>query len=223
MIKAIIFDMDGVITDTEKYYYQSWPKAFADFGYPQFTKENALEQRSLNHKDATIFWKKRFGEELDFDKIHARANEYVKKCIDTYGIPAKPGIKPLLTELKKANLLCAVATASKPERAKERLSYIGVYDEFDAVVSAHTVKQGKPHPDVYLYACKKIGVSPSQCIAVEDSPNGIYSATSAGCKTIMVPDLTQPDQELSALLYACIPSLYDMIPMIPNFLCDEPV
>ncbi len=89
----------------------------------------------------------------------------------------------------------------------QHLESIGVRDQFDKIVSAKQVAHGKPAPDVYLYACEQIGEKPQDCIAVEDSPNGIKSAYAAGCKPVMVPDLTPPDEELQPLLYAVVDTL----------------
>ncbi len=103
-----------------------------------------------------------------------------------------------------------MATATPIELTLQHLEKIGVRDQFDKIVSAKQVPNGKPAPDVYLFACEQIGESPSDCIAVEDSPNGIKSAYAAGCKPVMVPDLTQPDEEIRPILYAVVDTLADI-------------
>lgn len=108
------------------------------------------------------------------------------------------------------NIKAAVATATPIELTLQHLEKIGVRNQFDKIVSAKQVKHGKPAPDVYLYACEQIGEEPSNCIAVEDSPNGIKAAYAAGCKPVMVPDLTQPDEEIQPLLYAVVDSLVEI-------------
>lgn len=122
----------------------------------------------------------------------------------------KPGVEEILLYLREAGFKTAVATATDEERAKKYLEEIGVYHLFDKVVCANMVSHGKPMPDVYLYACEQIGEVPEECYAVEDSPNGVKSASSAGCKTIMVPDLTEPDEETAKLLYAKANSLLEL-------------
>ena len=104
----------------------------------------------------------------------------------------------------------AIATAGGVERSSSLLKRVGLYDYLDHIVSARQVAHGKPAPDVYLYACSQLHVQPQECYAVEDSPNGIHSAYSAGCKVFMVPDLTQPDEEIKDMLYACVPTLTDL-------------
>ena len=112
--------------------------------------------------------------------------------------------------MKQNGIKTAVATATPIELTLQHLTKIGVKDKFDKIVSAKQVANGKPAPDVYLYACEQIGENPSDCIAVEDSPNGIKSAYAAGCKPVMVPDLTQPDDEIKPLLYGVADTLADI-------------
>ena len=211
MIKAVLFDMDGTITDTEKYYCRSWHKAFNEFGYADFTYEDALGQRSLNRRDACAKWKAVYGDDLPYEDIRLRANELVEACIaENGGVPVKPGIGEAIACLKARGIKTAVVTATEYQKASRRLSELGLFDLFDVVISAHMVENGKPHPDVYVYACEQIGENPGDCIAVEDAPNGILSAYNAGCKVVMVPDLTKPDDELKKMLYMTIDSLNEM-------------
>lgn len=117
---------------------------------------------------------------------HLRAN----------GIEKKGGVDEVLCGLREAGYQTAVVTATDEERTRSYLSEIGILDLFDDIVCATMVERGKPFPDVYEYACRKIGRKPEECAAVEDSPNGVRAASGAGCCVIMVPDLTQPDEEL---------------------------
>ncbi len=128
----------------------------------------------------------------------------------------KAGIDELLDFLKEKGIKTAVATATPIELTYQHLETIGVKDKFDKIVSAKQVANGKPAPDVYLYACGQIGEKPEDCIAVEDSPNGIKSAYAAGCKPVMVPDLTQPDEELMPMLYGVAETLIDIQQLIDS-------
>lgn len=206
MIKAVIFDMDGVLIDTEKHYYAAWQQAAKEAGFA-FTGEHALLLRSCDPKVAEKQMKQIFGDSFDYFAIRERRRELVKERLETYGLEKKPGIDEILAYLHQKGLKTAVATATPIALAKEHLEKIGVLDLFDQVVSAKQVAHGKPAPDVYLYACEQIGTKPEECIAVEDSPNGILSAYRAGCKPVMVPDLTLPDEETKKILYACVNDL----------------
>ncbi len=219
-IDAVIFDMDGTIADTEKYYNETWPKAFAACGYSDYTREDALLQRSLNHADAQKLWGSRYGADFSFEEVHQVNTKLVLDLMDKRGIEKKPGLEPLLAYLKEKNIKTAVATATKYERAIPRLEALGLAQAFDAVISVSMVKIGKPHPDVYLYACKELGVNPQNCVAIEDSPNGLKSAASAGCITLMVPDLTLPSTEDLSIIHDWAPDLEKIIPIIEKILAQ---
>lgn len=206
-VKAVIFDMDGVILDTEKHYVSAWCEAAAGAGFA-FTRQHALMLRSLDVEMAQELMKSIFGESFDYYAIREVRRKLVSERLDKYGIEKKPGIDEILDYLKRNGIKTAVATATPIELTLERLTRTGLRESFDRIVSAKQVKRGKPAPDVYQYACSQIGEKPSDCIAVEDSPNGIKSAYAAGCMPVMVPDLTQPDEELIPLLYARADSLY---------------
>ncbi|MGN0424991.1 MAG: HAD family hydrolase [Acetatifactor sp.] len=201
LIQAVIFDMDGTLIDTEKYYRIFWPKALAEFGY-HMTDEQALSMRSLGRPFAPRQLKDWFGEDFDYVAVRDRRKALMEECLDREGIERKPGSLELLKRLKQEGMTTAIATATDPERTAKYLKQTGLEGYFDRLISATQVKEGKPSPDIYLYACEQLGAAPENCIAVEDSPNGVLSAYRAGCKVVMVPDQTEPDAELSRLLYA---------------------
>ena len=210
-IKAVLFDMDGTITDTERVYNKNWVEAAHKMGWPQFTRQDALDLRSGFTAHSTKLMQDRFGPEFDYDAIHTVCGQMVDAELERDGIDLKPGIHEILSFLHERGIKAAVVTATGIERATARLKLLGLYDEFDAVISAHFVKLGKPNPDPYLYACKEIDEDPANCFAVEDAPNGVRSAYRAGCNVIMVPDLTEPDDELNEMLYARVDSLDKII------------
>lgn len=201
MIKAVLFDMDGVITDTEKLYNKYWVESAHDLSYDFFTSQDALDLRSLNMPDTIALFKERYGENFDIVAVKNLCREKMKEEQEKNGVALKYGVREILEFLKEKNVKSAVATATFYDTAKSRLISAGVFDLFDRVISAHMVEHGKPYPDVYIYAASELGLKPKECIAVEDSPNGVLSAYRAGCKTVMVPDLTEPDEELKKLLF----------------------
>ncbi len=209
MIKAVIFDMDGLILDTEKLLVKYWCQAANEAGFPM-QREHALNIRSLARKFAIPYLQGEFGEGFDYVKIRTRRMELMTEALLRDGLELKKGIKELLTFLKEQNIPAAVATATDYERAKDYLVKTGIFDCFDRIVCATMVENGKPKPDIYLYAASQLGFAPEECMALEDSPNGVRSASSAGCITVMVPDLTQPDEELEKLIFAKADSLLDV-------------
>lgn len=208
-IKGIISDMDGVILDTEKLYVRFWCEAANFYGYPMET-HHALSIRSMARPFAIAKLKGFFGEDFDYYKVHDKRIELMDKFISENGIEPKAGAAEFLGYLKQNGYKVALATATAPERTKKYLSALGLYGYFDEIVCASMVAKGKPEPDIYLYAAGKLGLAPENCIALEDSLNGIKSASSAGCKTVMVPDLDRPSAEAIPLLYGVADNLIDV-------------
>lgn len=213
MIRGLIFDMDGLILDTEKLLARYWMQAAHEAGFPM-TLEHVLGIRSL----AAIYAKPRlqgiFGAQFDYEAIRARRRELTAQHIREHGIECKPGIGVLLSYCKDNGIRCAVGTATDRERTRDYLTQAGLYDRFDTFVCGDMVRKGKPDPEIYQTAAGALGLPPADCIALEDSPNGIRSAHAAGCKAVMIPDLSQPDEALLPLLYACVPTLADVIALI---------
>ena len=211
MIKAVLFDMDGTLIDTEKYYRICWPKAMAHFGY-EMSDEQALSMRSLGQPFAPTHLKEMFADEnLDYPAIRAYRKELMEEYLAKNGIEIKRGAVELLNFLKEKKIRRAVATATDMERTERYLKQIGLYPYFDEIISASMVKLGKPRPDVYLYVCEKIGRKPEECMAVEDSPNGVNAAYQAGCHVTMVPDLTPADEEVKKMADHVVPDLRGLL------------
>lgn len=205
-INGAIFDMDGLMLDTEKLLVRFWKEAAAEYGY-SMTDQNVFEIRSLSRKYSVPLLKSIFGEEFPFSEVRNRRIVLMNDYIDKYGFEVKKGLYELLDYLKVNGYRTAVATATARERAENYLKKIDVYSYFDAVICGDMVTNGKPEPDIYLTASGELGLPPEECAAFEDSPNGIRSAYAAGCKVIMIPDLTQPDDNIKPLLSGLYESL----------------
>lgn len=200
-VHAVIFDLDGTLIDTEKYYRKCWPEAVEHFGYTM-TDEQALSLRSLGRPYAPQRFKEWYGEDFDYEKVRAYRKERMEYYLKTYGITLKPGAKEILQWLGEHHIVTALATANDRERAERYLKKIGLYEYFDRVISADMVACGKPAKDIYAYACEQLKELPEHCMAVEDSPNGAMSAIAAGCKTVYIPDQTPVEEELLPQLFA---------------------
>lgn len=214
-VKGVIFDMDGLMIDTEKLLTRFWCEAAKDFGF-DMKLEHVLEIRSLSHVFAIEKLKKIFGDEFDYMAVRARRIELMNDYIEKHGIEKKKGLDELLNYLKNNGYRIAVATATDLERTTRYLTSIGAFDYFDKIVCATMVKCGKPEPDIYLKASAELSLSPCECLALEDSPNGIISAHRAGCVPIMIPDLSEPDNELLKLCAARLDSLDKVIAFLEN-------
>lgn len=215
MVKAVIFDMDGVLIDTEKWLNRFWCQAAREAGF-DMKPEQALAIRSLAGKYAGPYLQGIFGPKFSYWTIRERRKALMKEHIARFGIDKKIGVDELLDYLRAHGIKTAVATATDPVRTKEYLTKIGIYDKFDHIICATMVENGKPKPDIYLYACNQVQEKAEDCIAIEDSPNGVRSAVDAGLRTIMVPDLTKADRDTAPLLLAEADTLYDVILMFED-------
>jgi len=206
MIKGIIFDMDGLMLDTEKLLMRFWIESANEHGF-DMKKEHVLSIRSLAGKYASPKLQGIFGKDFDYYSVRKRRIGLMNEFIKENGVEKKTGLDTLLKYLKEKGYKIAVATATDKERAYMYLTSVGVWDYFDKFVCNAMVENGKPAPDIYLKACEELELSPNECIALEDSPNGIESAYKAGCLPVMVPDLSEPDDKTAKLLYKKIASL----------------
>ena len=208
--KAVLFDMDGVIIDTEKHLVKYWCEAANEMGYPM-KREHALHIRSLSGNLAAEYLKKEVDSGFDYERVRERRKELMSAELKRVDIEMKRGIKELLSELKKRGIRRAVCTATDYPRTKGYLTEIGLFDSFDKIICASMVKHGKPAPDIYLYACGELSLDPAECLAAEDSPNGILSAYSAGCSVVMIPDLTPPTEEDRSRIIGAAETLIDVV------------
>lgn len=212
-IKAFIFDLDGTLIDTEKIYRQVWPQAMKSLGY-EYTDVQYLSMRSLGRPYAPAKFKEWYGQDFDYDGARRVRKGLFDAYVAEHGIEIKKGAIELLEYLRSKKIVTAIATATDLDRAEEYLKLVGLYGYFDKVISATMVDEGKPSPKVYQYASMELGFEPSECVAVEDAPNGIKSAYSAGLKVIMVPDQTEPEEDIMHMFYAKVESLDQIIGLV---------
>ncbi|MBO4877922.1 MAG: HAD family phosphatase [Ruminococcus sp.] len=205
-IRGAIFDMDGLMLDTEKLYLLYWKQAASEFGY-DMKDEHVWSIRSLARKYSIARLKSLFGEDCPTEDIRARRTVLINEHVMKHGIDLKPGLFELLDYLREHGVKMAVATATPRERTVMYLTKVGAMDYFDALVCGDMVTNGKPDPDIYLTAARELGLPPEECAALEDSPNGATAGYRAGCKVLMIPDMTQPDAELMPLLSGVYESL----------------
>lgn len=215
MIKGIIFDMDGLMFDTEKLLAKYWMQAAQEAGYPM-QLEHVLSIRSLSAIYAKPKLQGIFGQNFNYEKIRARRRELTAQHLEQYGIEKKPGLDALLQYLHEHHYKIAVATATDRERTENYLKQTGIDKYFQNFVCGDMVTKGKPDPEIYLTASQMLRLSPGACIALEDSPNGILSAYHAGCRPVMIPDLSEPDEDLKSRLYACLPDLSHVIDLLES-------
>ena len=214
-VKAVFFDMDGLVLDTEKLYTRFWQEAGVAMGYPM-TKEYALGMRSLNREAGLLKMQSYFGESVDYDGTRNKRIELMEAFIQKEGVEVKPGLDVLLHYLKEQGIKTAITTSSPMERTISYLSMVGLENSFDKLITGYMVKKGKPEPDIYLYASQQFGFEPSECIVLEDSPAGIIAAYRAGCRPVMIPDQDEPTKEIETMLFAKVESLDFVVELLAN-------
>ena len=210
---GVLFDMDGVVIDSERLFTRFWMESAADLGFPM-TREQALQLRSLRREQGIEKMEAFFGPAANFDEIRAHRIELMEAHIARYGVDEKPGIRELLALLKEKGIPCAITSSSALAVVRERLGRLGILDGFTALCSGKDVPNGKPFPDIYLAGAAAIGVAPEMCLAIEDSPTGLEAAWRAGCMGVFVPDQAQPDDVTLSRCFARADSLLDVMELL---------
>jgi len=214
-ISLIIFDMDGLMFDTERIAISAWIKAGKDFGI-EIEPEIVIDTIGLNIKGTEKVFKNYFGDSFPFDEVRKLRDEYAAQQIEENGIPAKAGLYELLEYLNEKEILKAVATSTERERAEKYLFFAKIRQLFDVVVCGDEVSRGKPEPDIFLEVARKLRCKPNECIVLEDSENGLRAALKAKMFPILIPDIKRPSKEVEGLIYRELGSLSE----VKNLLCE---
>lgn len=213
MIEAVLFDMDGLMFDTERMYQKAWLLAGQQMGVP-IRPEIVDRMRGRNREGCTRVCREVFGPEFDFDAMRTACRALMARWIEEDGLPVKPGLYELLAELERRGIPAVLATSTSRDSAWGHLQRAGVDNYFVGAVCGDEVSHSKPDPEVFLKAAALAGKDPRHCMVLEDSPAGVRAGAAAGCFTVMVPDLTQPDEELRRLADAILPNLNEAIALL---------
>jgi HAD superfamily hydrolase (TIGR01509 family) len=210
--------MDGLLIDSEVLFRDAMMEVAQVFGR-ELPLSVFLRMVGLPGADSRAVAIAHFGEDFPIDDYH-EAVWRAARAKDAFGIALKPGVMELLDHLDAADLPRAVATSSSHAAVELQLGRNGLLPRFHAVVAAGDYERGKPHPDPFLTAAKRLGVDPRHCLALEDSHNGVRAAHSAGMMTVMVPDLLEPTAEMHALCIAVAETLHHVQEMlkVPSYI-----
>ena len=213
MIKAIIFDKDGTLHDTEKVYEQAWMLAAAELNVPD------METTIRDCTGTTIPWIAAYWAEkyptIPFEEYLPRRQFHYFRLLEQ-GVPVKEGAYEVLDYLKAHGYGIGMSTSTPWDTVKEHLERTGMLSYFDTVVTGDMIQNGKPAPDIYLLAAERLGVDPADCIGVEDSLNGVRAVAAAGMRAVMIPDLIPPTAEVEDLLWRRVDTLPELISVLEN-------
>jgi len=209
-MKAVIFDMDGVLFDTERLCKDCWCEVAAEKGL-QGMDEVFPKCIGTNNADTRRIVMDYYGEDFPYEAFSEEASVLFHQYVEQNGMPMKVGVRELLDYLKKENYQIALASSTRRASVEKCLRLAGIEGYFDTLTTGDMVLHSKPEPEIYLIACESLDLAPQECYAIEDSYNGIRSAYSAGMKAIMVPDLIPPDEEMQEKAEVILDTLLDVI------------
>ena len=217
MIESVIFDMDGVIFDSERIVCDLWI---------DFAKENGMSGMDeliikcigINDNATKKLFLEAYGEGCPYDEYKKVISQKYHELYDGGRLPMKPGVKELLGFLKENDIKTALASSTKVKTVTNQLRDAGILEYFDVVIGGDMVTKSKPDPEIFLEAADKLGVDPTKSFIIEDSLNGIKAAYAAGAKPLLVPDLIKPDEEIQKICYNIFVNLHEIKAFFANFL-----
>jgi len=220
MVSGIIFDMDGVLIDSERQSNEGWLWAAEQLGVdmPMWLIDSF---KGAPAELCCKFFDDYYKGAIDYWEAKELRTQHVYKIRETEGIPVKKGVKEVFEYIRNNGLKCAVATSTRRESAEKTLHKIGVWDYLDAVVYGDEVEHGKPEPDIFLRAAKAIGISPSEAVVVEDSINGIKAGYAADMRVVHIPDTIAIDDDIRKLTYMVCADLNGLIDVVESI--NKPV
>lgn len=210
-----IFDMDGLMFDTERLFVESFKMAVEPATGQEFAVDKLKLLLGCNKKTTAELFPQLFGTEVSCEECYAIGDRWVEEYIAEHGIPLKPGIEELLIWLKENGFQCVVATATNREKAWNYIQSVKLDRYFDGIIGGDMVTRGKPDPQTFLMAAELLGCQDvSQCVVFEDSKNGLLAGHNANMAVIVVPDLLDPTEMHPGICYAKVKNLSDAIPIL---------
>lgn len=193
-VSLVIFDMDGLMFDTERIAVMAWCAAGERFGV-EISPELVLKTVGLDRRRTEGVYRAHLGGAFPYQEARAFRIEYANRFIEAQGLPVKAGLYALLDFLNETGIATAVATSSERARTEKFLSLAGIRGRFDRIVCGDEVERGKPDPDIFLAAARGLSVDPAECMVLEDSESGLLAAWRAGMMPVLVRDLNNPSAE----------------------------
>lgn len=206
LYKAVVFDMDGVIFDSERAVMQCWKEVASRHNIPDIEKAILACTGTTMVRTREIMLNL-YGADFSYDEYARESSAIFHSRYDGGRLPMKQGVKEVLTFLKEHDKKIALASSTRQQVVTDELRDAGIIEYFDRIICGDMVSRSKPAPDIFLKACEELNISPSDSYAIEDSYNGIRAAHAGGLHPIMVPDLLPADEEMQSLAEIVLPSL----------------
>lgn len=208
--QAVVFDMDGVIFDTERLVIEFWKEVAKKHNIPN-VEHTCIQCLGTDRVRTREIFLENYGADFPFDPYRAEVTELFNTHYKGVPLPTKPGVRELLSYLQEQDIKVGLASSTAQHLVRDEIGTAGLLPYFQTLVCGDMVEHSKPAPDIFLKACEILNADPTKSIAIEDSFNGIRSAHCAGMTPIMVPDQVQPTDEIRALAFHVMPSLLDVL------------
>ncbi len=212
-IELFIFDMDGLMIDTERLSQQCWRQVAQNYGYelPQRIFDRII---GMDNRRIVDVFKDELGADYPYEKIYKEKSILAGEYVEAHGVPVKAGLMECLDFVRDHDLHCAVASSTRRDRVCYYLEKIGILDRFGLIQSGEDIKHGKPQPDIFLTVCEKMGIEPAHAVVLEDSTNGLLAAKVAGIRSIWIPDLCVVPDEVTQTVWHRGKTLADVPRMV---------
>lgn len=216
-LELVIFDMDGLMFDTERLSFWAWREVGSKCGY-SIDEELYKKTLGINSRATDQVYLDHFGQDFPIKSMRIEKDKFLDEYLSSKGIPVKDGLYDLLDFLKYKNLKKAVATSTSRESALALLKLAGVDEYFDNILCGDEIEKSKPNPEIFLKSASKLNCPPEKCLVLEDSEAGVIAANTAGMLTVMIPDMKQPGEEIKKLVYKQLNSLHDVKCLLEDIL-----
>lgn len=213
MIKAVIFDMDGTLLDSERIGIKAWQYVIDKYSLP-FDLSLPYRSIGLNYDSMKTLFLSELGEDYPFDKYWGYAKQYFAEFEKKNGIPVKPGFDELCTYLKANKVGMYVATSTYHASAANELEHSGILGYFDGIIGGDEITKGKPDPEIFIKSAEKTGFDKSECLIVEDSSNGLRAGIASGIRTVFIKDIVDVPSEITDKVFARCDDLSGVIGII---------
>lgn len=208
-IELIIFDMDGLMFDSERIAFSAWQEVLNKHGY-EITLDFYLNLIGSNEERIKELCSKEYGSDFPFDELKQERYQVVDRIINNKGLLLKTGLKEILDYLQDKPLKKAVATSTNRERALKLLNLHKLVPYFDYILCGDEITKSKPHPEIFLKVCEKLNCEPTKTIVLEDSIAGIIASFNANMIPIMIPDMIEPNEAVKDKIYKCFNNLLEV-------------